>query len=65
MKRAIIVEAKANSGRKNFKDQYSRVLKNILLCQAYDLFSKNINEKDFVITSFYEQKDLISLKFKL
>ena len=33
---------KIYSGRKNYTDQYYRVLKNILLSQAYDTISKKI-----------------------
>ena len=55
---------KINSGRKNYTDQYYRVLKNILLSQAYDTISKKIFnfQKEF---SFKEKGKFLSIKFKL
>ena len=55
---------KINSGRKNYADQYYRVLKNILLSQAYDIISKKklIFQKKFI---FKEKDKFLSIQFKL
>ena len=55
---------KINSGRKNYKNQYYRVLKNILLSQAYNMISKkkfNFQKKFF----FKEKNKFLSINFKL
>ena len=55
---------KINYGRKNYTDQYYRVLKNILLSQAYDTISKKkltFQEK----FSFKEKDKFLSIQFKL
>ena len=54
-----------NSGRKNYKSQYKRILKNILLSKAYDLFftSKSL---DFCKNGrFKENNKFLSIIFKL
>ena len=55
---------KINSGRRNYTDQYNRVLKNILLSQAYNTISnKKLNfQKKF---SFKAKGEFLSIKFKL
>ena len=53
-----------NSGRKNYKNQYYRILKNILLSQVYDLISKK--KLDFQKKFFFKEKSkFLSIKFKL
>ena len=64
LKRLLIAYPKINSGRKNYINQYSRVLKNILLSKAYDRISKkkpNIQKKFF----FKEKDKILLIKFKL
>ena len=39
LKKLLIAYPKINSGRKNYINQYNRVLKNILLSKAYDRIS--------------------------
>ena len=53
-----------NSGRKNYTAQYYRILKNILLSQAYDITSKKklYFQKKF---SFKEKRGFLSIKFQL
>ena len=52
-----------NSGRKNYKSQYRRILKNILLTKAYNLSSINkildLNES----INFKENNKFLSIKF--
>ena len=60
----MITYPKINSGRKNYTNQYYRVLKNILLSQAYDVISKKkLNfQKKF---TFKENSKFLLIKFKL
>ena len=60
----MIAYPKINSGRKNYTNQYYRVLKNILLSQAYDVISKKkLNfQKKF---TFKENSKFLLIKFKL
>ena len=64
LKRLLIAYPKINSGRKNYRNQYNRVLKNILLSKAYNKISKkklNFQKKFF----FKEKNEILSIKFKL
>ena len=53
-----------NSGRKNYKEQYDRVLKNILLSQSYEYTSKN-NLNFLKKFSLINNNKFLSIKFKL
>ena len=53
-----------NSGRKNYKSQYTRILKNIALSKAYNFTLKKNNLIIKNIT-FIEKKKSISIIFKL
>ena len=64
LKRLLIAYPKISSGRKNYANQYDRVLKNILLSQAYNIISKkksNFQKKFF----FKEKENFLLIKFKL
>jgi len=64
LKRLLIDYPKISSGRKNYANQYNRVLKNILLSKAYDRISikkPNIQKKFF----FKEKGKILLIKFKL
>ena len=51
-----------NSGRKNYKTQYKRVLKNILIAQAYSKLSKNKSFTHFKNCKFEENKKYLKIK---
>lgn len=54
-----------SSGRKNYEFHYKRVLKNILLSQAYS-YLFNIQNISFLTKSnFIENKNLLTLKIKI
>jgi len=60
----MIAYPKINSGRKNYRNQYYRILKNILLSQAYDIISKK--KLNFQKKFFFKEKDnFLLIKFKL
>ena len=52
-----------DSGRKNYKFQYKRVLKNILLSQAYSLLFNNQDNRSPKNISFKENSKSISIIF--
>jgi len=54
---------KINSGRKNYKGQYIRVLKNLLLTQAYKIILKKKIEFLHSKISFKENNKYITIKF--
>ena len=60
----MIAYPKINSGRKNYTNQYYRVLKNILLSQAYDVISKKKLNFQTKFT-FKENSKFLLIKFKL
>ena len=51
-----------NSGRKRYKSQYKRVLKNILLSRAYNLLYKNKSFDRFINYEFKENNRFLSIK---
>ena len=53
-----------NSGRKRYIDQYKRVLKNILISQAYQIVSKGKNFYCFKKFKFKENKKVLSIFFE-
>ena len=54
-----------NSGRKNYKTQYKRVLKNILITHAYDLLSKSKDINHFINYRFEENSKFLTIKFRI
>ena len=52
-----------NSGRKNYKTQYKRVLKNILMSKAYDVLSKSTKLDHFRNYKFKEKIKILTIKF--
>ena len=54
---------KINSGRKNYKTQYKRVLKNILMSKAYNVLSKSKKLDHFGNYKFEEKIKILSIKF--
>ena len=64
LKRLLIAYPKISSGRKNYANQYNRVLKNILLSQAYDVISKKKLNFQTKFT-FKENSKFLLIKFKL
>ena len=52
-----------NSGRKNYKTQYIRVLKNILMSKAYNVLSKSKKLDHFGNYKFEEKIKILSIKF--
>ena len=52
-----------NSGRKNYKSQYRRILKNILLTKAYNLSSINKILDSSKSINFKENNKFLSIKF--
>ena len=53
---------KINAGRKNYKDQYTRVLKNILLAKAYSILLEGKFNNSFNNCKFEENKNNIIIK---
>jgi len=53
-----------NSGRKNYKSQYKRILKNLLISQAHQVISKRKSSVLFSNYSFKENDKYLSIKFK-
>ena len=53
-----------NSGRKNYKSQYKRILKNLLMSQAYQVILKRKSSVFFNNSSFKENDKYLSIKFK-
>ena len=53
-----------NSGRKNYKSQYKRILKNLLMSQAYQVILKRKSSVFFSNHSFEENDKYLSIKFK-
>ena len=51
-----------NSGRKNYKTQYIRVLKNILMSKAYNVLSKSKKLDYFGNYKFEEKIKTLSIK---
>ena len=62
LKEILSIYPGIDSGRKNYKDQYKRVLKNILLSKAYDMSLKNNNTFPRNI-SFKENNNYLSIRF--
>ena len=54
---------KINSGRKNYKTQYKRVLKNILMSKAYNELSKSTKLDHFIHYKFEEKLKILTIKF--
>ena len=52
-----------SSGRKNYKTQYKRVLKNILMSKAYNMLSKSRKLDHFGNYKFKEKIKIITMKF--
>ena len=51
-----------NAGRKNYKSQYKRVLKNILISRAYNLLYKDKSFDRFINCEFKENNRFLSIK---
>ena len=54
-----------NSGRKNYKDQYIRILKNLLLAQAYKIILKKETKWIFAEVKFQEDNKFLTIKFNI
>ena len=54
-----------NSGRKNYKSQYKRILKNLLMSQAYQVILKRKSAVFFGNYNFKENDKYLSIKFKI
>jgi len=54
-----------NSGRKNYKSQYKRILKNLLMSQAYQVILKRKSSVLFSNYNFNENDKYLSIKFKI
>ena len=54
-----------NSGRKNYKSQYKRILKNLLMSQAYQVILKRKSSVLFSNYIFNENDKYLSIKFKI
>ena len=52
-----------SSGRKNYKDQYKRILKNLLLAQAYNLAMMKKSDILLFDVKFIENNKFLSVRF--
>jgi len=54
-----------SSGRKNYKDQYTRVLKNLLLARAFNIITKKKNHILLDNIKFKESKSFLTIIFNI